>query len=306
MKKIKIKFTDFWPGFDSYNNFILEKFSDKYDIEISDEPDYVIYSVFGWDFLNYDCIRIFFTGENVRPNFNLCDYAIGFDYLEFEDRYVRYPLGYVYAEDRRIASGLFGRIQSDSILKKDRFCNFIYSNGDTRTKRDEFFDLLSTYKKVDSGGRHRNNVGYRVDNKLEWLKSYKFTIAFENSFGNGYATEKIIEAFAAHTIPIYLGDPLIGNEFNEKAFINCHKYRDFDEVVDKVIEIDTDDKLYIDMLKEPVFLNRNILSVYKNNLEQFFSNIFEQDLEKCSRRVKYGVELREERVLIKWVKENEL
>ena len=84
MKKLKIKFTDFWPGFDPYNNFILNKFSNKYDVEISDDPDYVIYSVFGWDFLNYyDCVRIFFSGENVRPDFNMCDYAIGFDYMEF-------------------------------------------------------------------------------------------------------------------------------------------------------------------------------------------------------------------------------
>ena len=298
-KKIKIKFTDFWPSFNPYNNFILDKFMDKYDVEISDEPDYVIYSVFGWEFLKYNCIRIFFTGENVRPDFNFCDYAIGFDYFEFEDRYLRYPLGYVYAEREEIESALFNRCTNNDVVKKDKFCNFIYSNGNTKTGRDEFFELLSKYKNVDSGGRHRNNVGYRVNSKLDWIKSYKFTIAFENSSTNGYTTEKIIEAFAAHTIPIYLGDPLIEKEFNGKAFINCHRYKNFEEVVEKIIEIDNDENLYLEMLKEPVFLNEDTLSFYRKRIEDFFVNIFEQDLDECFRRTRYGFELNREREIKK-------
>ncbi|MGL2559712.1 fucosyltransferase, partial [Helicobacter pylori] len=38
--------------------------------------------------------RVFYTGENEVPNFNLFDYAIGFDELDFRDRYLRMPLYY--------------------------------------------------------------------------------------------------------------------------------------------------------------------------------------------------------------------
>ena len=66
---------------------------DDYDTTInSEDPDYIIYSGFGNDHLKYDCIRIFFTGECITPDFNECDYAIGFDRLTFGDRYARIPL----------------------------------------------------------------------------------------------------------------------------------------------------------------------------------------------------------------------
>ncbi|MDU9760969.1 fucosyltransferase, partial [Helicobacter pylori] len=38
--------------------------------------------------------RVFYTGENEAPNFNLFDYAIGFDELDFNNRYLRMPLYY--------------------------------------------------------------------------------------------------------------------------------------------------------------------------------------------------------------------
>ncbi len=61
--------------------------------------------------------------------------------------------------------------------------------------RNNFFLKISKYKKVDSGGLALNNIGYIVKNKLEFIKDYKFTIAFENSSYSGYTTEKITDAF---------------------------------------------------------------------------------------------------------------
>ena len=63
---------------------------------LSNNPDYLFYSGFGYEHLKYNCIRIFFTGECITPDFNECDYAIGFDRLDFGDRYLRFPLFYLY------------------------------------------------------------------------------------------------------------------------------------------------------------------------------------------------------------------
>ena len=42
------------------------------------------------------------------------------------------------------------------------------------------------------GGKYNNNIGGRVLNKTKFLNSYKFSIAMENSNGDGYISEKII------------------------------------------------------------------------------------------------------------------
>ena len=85
-------------------------------------------------------------------------------------------------------------------------------------------EKLSKYKRVDSGGRHLNNIGGPVDDKLEFQKDYKFSIAFENSAFPGYLTEKLPEAVIAQTLPIYWGDKLVHRDFNTARFLN---YPDF-------------------------------------------------------------------------------
>ena len=101
------------------------------------------------------------------------------------------------------------------------FCSFLYSNEKAR-ERIDFFHRLSEVGRVDSGGKVLNNIGYRVEDKLKFYGKYKFSIAFENSQFPGYTTEKILHAFMANTVPIYWGNPLVGNDFNPDSFINCH------------------------------------------------------------------------------------
>lgn len=293
MKKIKIYFTDFWEGFQCNDNFIYNCLKDLYDIEISsDNPDYLFYSVFGIEFARYDCVRIFYTGENVRPNFNLCDYGIGFDYMHFQDRYFRYPLWCLYFNEKTMVRDKNLRPVNDG--RREKFCNFIYSNSDARTRRDEFFWKLSEYRKVDSGGGHLNNIGKRVENKLAWISNFKFTIAFENAVTPGYTTEKIIQAFAANTIPIYYGDPKIEKQFNPNAFVNVQKYRDFDEAVNKIVQLDRNKDAYMEMLNQQV-IKDNCMENLDKMFKEFLVHVMEQDKIKAIRRVKYGAEAREER-----------
>ena len=55
--------------------------------------------------------------------------------------------------------------------------------------------------------------------KRAYLRKFKFTIAFENSRRAGYATEKLYDAFAADTVPIYWGDPALGTIVNKDALV---------------------------------------------------------------------------------------
>ncbi len=293
MKKIKIKICN-WDQNDkfSYGHFltgILKKF---YEIELSENPDYVIYNESTFDYLKYDCIRIFYTGENISPNFNLCDYASGFDYMNFGDRYYRMPLYlitqfYSDAELELAGGNDFTKQASftkDELAKKTGFCSFVYSNYLADGQREEMFKKLSEYKKVDAGGAYLNNIGGRVKNKLEFEMQHKFSIAFENSSRSGYTTEKLVNAFAARTIPIYWGDPYVAKEFNENRFINCHAYKSLDEVIARVKEIDADDELYIKMINEPVAASGVDFNAIKTGFESFLRNIFDQPLAAAKRR----------------------
>lgn len=279
-KIIKLKFVDFFSGFDKEQNEFLDVLQEYYDVVQCDDPDYVIYSGFGYEHLKYDCIRIFFTGECQTPDFNECDYAIGFDRLRFGDRYARIPLYNVFQYKDAYQTLKSRNPFSAEDIKGRGFCSFVVSNCFTKDKRDVFFKMLSKYKHVASGGRYKNNIGGAVKDKYKFLGQYKFNIAFENCSHDGYVTEKIMEAFAAGVVPIYYGDPRIAEDFNPKAFINANDFSSFEAMIEKVKEIDDNEKLYLQMLNEPIIqLHADVAE-----LRDFLLPIFKQPIKQAVRR----------------------
>lgn len=284
-KQIKIKFVDFnvGLGFTKEQNDFVSILSKRYEVVQCDDPDYIFYSVFGVDHLKYDCVRIFYTGECYTPDFNECDYAIGYDRLQFGDRYLRVPLYRLLRYKKSYDEILKPRnFTMDDIKAKTGFCNFVYSNCFAQGARARFFDQLSQYKRVEAGGCYKNNVGGPVPNKRKFQETTKFTIAFENTTYDGYATEKLVEAFAAGTVPIYYGDPGISKDFNSEAFVNVHDFSNFEEVIERVREIDNNDELYLKMLNAVPVLNPSDNS----DLVEFLYHIFDQSSETVQRRSK--------------------
>lgn len=291
---IRVNFTDFWPDFVVEDNFIMDVLRMYYNVKISDQPDYLFYSCFGSEYLNYDCIRIFYTGENLCPDFNLCDYGIGFEYLTLQDRYFRYPLFYIsqYKDEYDLMLQK-NRNPEEKLLEKKGFCSMVVSAG-VKTDaaggcdpiREKIFEKLCEYKTVASGGRYLNNIGMPqgVPDKLEFQKKYKFALCFENCSYPGYCTEKIVQAFAAGTVPIYWGDPMIEETFNEKAFVNCNGCDSLDEVVSRIKEIDENNELYLAMLREPALKESDQYHEMKLELGRWLQHIIDQPIEKAYRR----------------------
>ena len=93
--------------------------------------------------------------------------------------------------------------------------------------------LIASAKNVYEGHKLRHNVaatfgeqidlfgrGYKtVKHKVDALKDYRYTIVIENCRSDFYFTEKLIDAFACGTVPIYWGCPSIGNFFDERGMI---------------------------------------------------------------------------------------
>lgn len=290
MKSLKIKFVGFWPGFDANDNFIINRIRKNFDVVLSDEPDILFSSVFSDEYLDYDCVRVLYTGENQVPDFNLFDYAIGFEYLDYGDRYLRFPLfalREIYGNDEEAMMHKHENV-IERLKNKTDFCSFVVSkgNGYVASEREDIFHKLSEYKKVNSGGRYLNNIGEPdgVADKLLFQTKHKFAIAFENSSHDGYCTEKLMQAFAAGTIPIYWGDPKVKEDFNEAAFINATDYASFDEVVARVKELDNNDEEYLNMLSTPALRDLDCINKYNAKLDRFLQNICNCDGKDAFRR----------------------
>ncbi|WP_100976028.1 glycosyltransferase family 10 domain-containing protein [Helicobacter pylori] len=294
--------------------FIL---SQRYAITLHRNPDKPADIVFGnplgsaRKILSYqNAKRVFYTGENEVPNFNLFDYAIGFDELDFNNRYLRMPL---YYDSLHYKAKLVNdttspyKLQPDSLytLKKPShhfkenhpnlcalinnesdplkrgFASFVASNPNA-PKRNAFCDALNSIEPVTGGGSVKNTLGYKVKNKSEFLSQYKFNLCFENSQGYGYVTEKILDAYFSHTIPIYWGSPSVAKDFNPKSFVNVHDFNNFDEAIDHVRYLHTHPNAYLDMLYENPLNSVNGKAYFYQNLSfkkilDFFKTILEND-----------------------------
>lgn len=286
MRKIKIGFADFWEGFDVYDNFIVDALLANYDLDIPSQPDYLFYSLFGNSHLEYSCIKIFFSGENISPDFSECDYAIGSDYIEFGNRYLRYPLYVTYKAFDNLEHRQF---PSDEMLLDREFCSFVVSNSKYADPiREAFFFELSKYKTIASGGRLYNNVGGAVADKLDFISRYKFNIAFENSAYDGYTTEKIVEPFSVNTLPLYWGNPLVKRDFNENAFVDISSFSSIVDAASYVIELDKNDVLYLKALKAHCLTIENTYLKRKKELISFLSSIIGKDVAEAKILPQYG------------------
>ena len=132
------------------------------------------------------------------------------------------------------------------------------------------------------GGKYKNNVGY-IRDKMEFLSSYKFSIEMENTNGDGYLSEKVIQSFLAGTIPIYYGDYMADEYINLKSLILIEGKKDMFKKIEYIKKIDNDNKLYKSILKENIFIDDKFRDKIEKERVEFLLHIFEQNKKKAKR-----------------------
>ncbi len=249
----------------TYFQMLEYKYSFVYD---SRHPDFIFANEYGTKHLDYPkAIRVQWTFENVPPDFFEFDYIIGTANLKYGKRYFHYPI-YAYTGYRYLLQGLNERpkMTQDELNNKKYFCNFVYSNRNCSSRRTDWFKEISKYKFVHAPGALCHNTDPipmgddwtdTFEKKTAYQREFKFSMAFENASAPGYTSEKIFNAFRARTIPIYWGDPDIENIINEDSFVNLNKYSSYKEALDRIVEIDTNDELYLNMINTPPLKNNN-------------------------------------------------
>ena len=182
---------------------------------------------------------------------------MGFDFID-KPNYLRLPYQYTFLKDK-IRHNYDRHMTCNP--HKQHFACFLVSNradwlkgkfngGEARTR---MFHRLSLYKKVLSGGKHLNNVDGPVPDTQEFLSQCKFTISYENTLNYpGYVTEKPFNSWLAGTVPIYNTDQAGLVDINKKAVIYAGDFKTEDELVDYIIKVDNDDKLYCDIWNQQI------------------------------------------------------
>lgn len=303
-KVIKIKFVGFWVGFNEKNNIYYNILSEKYDVEISDEPDYIIATMYAGcaEYMKYrDCVRIFHSGEDFFPDMNLFDYAAGYDCFKLHgvtskgliDRYFHWPYGCEWKLDE-IQESILEKSTDEAkqiLERKNKFCNFVYGHGSINGIREQLMEGIERYKHVDSAGSYKNNMSdgkiVSFANKIDFLRDYKFTIAAETLRYPGMTTEKIYDAFRADSIPIYFGNPYVKETFEQNAFIEWDGSKNnLDQVVNKIKLVDQNDELYIEMLRRQKVLEKEFIKKLYLEFSEWLWTIFSLEKDDAMQHVK--------------------
>ena len=283
MKKVCV--VNFWDGaFDGdFFEFFFRTAFDGIDYVLNPyEADVIISSVFGHTQTDPKK-TIMYIGENVRPNYLGYNHSLSFDYDNYGGRNFRLPLwwsrlawdGFVqkprkpnahnhgYEQLLDIKSLMQPRTLDMSI--KDKFCAMIAGNPEGL--RVNLFNTLSQYEQVDGYGLMFGNSLRK--SKFAILPEYKFCLCPENSIYDGYVTEKLIDAYAGLTVPLYSGDISVKEDFNTKAFINYQDFKRIEIFLHDISWFNREFGLYKEMYEQPLLFKEPSL----NDAIQFVRSI---------------------------------
>lgn len=222
---VKIRYCNFFDGFDDERcrSHVLMDLCDEFDFVFSEAPDIFLVGCYGQESIPpSEAVKVGYYTENLAPDLVNFDYFFGCEYSHV----IRSP-NYCKRVYGPLQTDLFEGCQSPELAlrSKTRFCNFIYSAR--MPYRERFFKALTRYRTVSAPGKSMNNCSdlsarSSIDwqqEKIGYLRSFKFTIAFENSRRIGYTTEKLYDAFCADSVPIYWGDLCLDYAVNHDAVV---------------------------------------------------------------------------------------
>lgn len=305
--RIRIAFAHFWRGFtpDDFRRW-FPFLDDRYELVVSRSPEVVFYSVFSRRYRRGadprraspitrsprgDSIRVFFTGENVEPRMDECDFAIGFSTLVDHPNFLRLPVwvyenrGFGFPPERLVKSPDtdWERVAAE----KTAFCNAVYSWE--VAFRSAIIEHLGRYGRVDVAGSSLNTMGgwrvpyepNRLAGKVEFMRRYKFTLAVENCVWPGYTTEKLVDPMYASSIPIYVGDPQAAATFDPASYVDTARFGSLREAFAFVRELDNDPALYLATLATPWYRDNTVPHYARDTtIATFFDRIFETARER--------------------------
>jgi FkbM family methyltransferase len=176
-------------------------------------------------------------------------------FISSNPSYIYYPFLYTsLSELRQIHS-----VQSH----KTKDCVFMYHRD--YTHRNELFHKLNAFIKIDSLGKACNTIDIKstrhvynttetfYDKAIQIYSSYRFVMAIENTWKEGYFTEKLILPILANSIPLYWGHPSAFDYINKKRIIYLPDYEDYSILATYLHHLSKNKEEYDAILREPIY-----------------------------------------------------
>jgi hypothetical protein len=159
-------------------------------------------------------------------------------------------------------------------FNKKKFCLMI-NKSNLNSDINKIVDKISKIGKIDNLGMYPEityTSCYHSIPLLNVFNKYKFIICYENSYKNGYITEKIFNCFFGHTIPIYKGSPVVEKYINKNTFISG----DSTDLLEIISKIKDNENLYNSYIN-----SKKISDSYNDeNNNQLLINFIEQQIKK--------------------------
>ncbi|MBX3721887.1 MAG: hypothetical protein KF713_08615 [Turneriella sp.] len=95
----------------------------------------------------------------------------------------------------------------------------------------------------------------KIKDKIAKTSEYKFALCIENGSYYGYITEKIIDAFIAGVVPVYLGAPDIKDYIPDNCFIDYRNFKSDEDLLE-----------YLSDIRESEY------ETYLHNIQEFMSS----------------------------------
>lgn len=128
-----------------------------------------------------------------------------------------------------------GKMNPEQYLTKEKDVSIVSSNKEDcklHTYRIEIARKLKEVKNVDVYGTIDGGKHVPI---FETLENYRYSIAVENYISDYYFTEKLLNCFAAMTVPIYIGAKKIDEFFNRDGIICLEPFTPVHEI-EKIIK----------------------------------------------------------------------
>jgi len=286
---MKVAFTDFWWKFDENQNFFtdsIKNLTESVEIVKSSDADIVFFSCFGKEHEKVDrskTLKVYYTGENLRPPLQDCDYSLTFDYEDYGGKNHRLPLwmlqidwwktgGKSYTNPQFVIP--LDQLENNNFRshQKKNFCSAVF-NRDALGLRRAALTSLSSIAPISCYGEPWGNWFYGEDVKLDVISNYRFALCFENSDSPGYYTEKPIHARIAGCIPIYWSNKQYVTDFNPDGFINLCDFNSLQALTEKVREIEASEILRNKMLDSQIFSQEPKIDAYTDFLTRILKRL---------------------------------
>jgi hypothetical protein len=222
---------------------------------------------------NSDKLNIIISGEikNSRKTYDISISTI-YNFNSIKNLY--YPFGYLSLNEHQESIN-----NKDYYNTRQKFCAYMYSCD--HEHRIKYFKLLSNYKKVDGLDKSCKNVEINDTRTLSNFNDiavgiyteYKFVLALENSFKEGYFTEKMLNPLIANSIPIYWGHSDVFKYINKKRVIYIQDFETDEKLLEYIKYIDNNDIEYNKIVNENIYVEEmEPINFEKKFIENFIQN----------------------------------